>query len=71
MTGKVKWFNEARGFGFITAGGGEDYFLHITKLASRGRIPCTGDAVEFDVQMNPRGPHAVRVKILAPVGEGA
>ncbi len=59
-TGTVKFFNETKGFGFITPdGGGKDVFVHKTGLIEPIR---EGDKVTFDTQDSPKGPNAVNVK---------
>jgi len=64
--GKVKWFNDAKGIGFIANDDGSgDVFVHYTGIASDVPGKKTlkeGDAVEFDVEQNEKGPRAVNVK---------
>ncbi len=62
-TGKVKWFNESKGFGFITGDDGKDVFVHYSDLAGEGfRTLAEDDAVEFEVTESDRGPKAINVK---------
>jgi cold shock protein len=63
-TGTVKWFNDAKGFGFITQdGGGEDLFCHHTAIQSQGfRSLQEGQKVEFDVARGPKGLQAQNVR---------
>jgi CspA family cold shock protein len=62
-TGTVKWFNDAKGFGFITPEGGErDCFVHYSSIQGDGfRSLAEGDRVEFDVVEGPKGPAAENV----------
>ena len=62
--GKVKWFNDAKGYGFITPDdGSKDVFVHHTAIQSQGfRTLQEGDAVEFEVQQGQKGPAAANVK---------
>jgi cold shock protein len=60
--GTVKWFNESKGFGFITKEDGEDVFVHHTSISGSGFKSLTeGQAVEFDVEKTPKGPRATNV----------
>jgi len=61
MNGTVKFFNESKGFGFITGEDGKDYFVHISGLGEGVRLQ-DNDAVTFDVEEGDRGPKAVNVK---------
>ena len=64
--GTVKWFNDAKGFGFITMEGGEDVFVHFSAIQSQGfRSLAEGSQVEFDVVQGPKGLQAANV---TPVG---
>jgi len=59
--GTVKFFNEAKGFGFITDDEGKEYFVHVTGLIDEVR---EGDAVEFELKEGRKGLNAVDVKVL-------
>ncbi len=60
--GKVKWFNESKGFGFIEQEGGKDVFVHYTAIQTSGFKTLTeGDVVEFDVVDGPKGLQASKV----------
>jgi cold shock protein len=61
MNGTVKFFNEMKGFGFITADDGKEYFVHQSALEA-GVTLHENDAVSFDVEDGDRGPKAVNVK---------
>src|SRR5215831_5338476 len=61
--GKVKWFSEAKGFGFITQNSGEDVFVHFSAIQGDGfRTLADGDDVEFEVAKGPKGLHATVVR---------
>ena len=72
-TGKVKWFNNAKGYGFILAHtGGEDLFVHYSSIQMDGyRTLKAGQNVEFDIQQGPKGLHAVNIRLDADVATGA
>jgi CspA family cold shock protein len=60
--GTVKWFNDAKGFGFLTREGGPDVFVHHSEIRSDGfRSLNEGDQVEFEVVDSPKGPRAANV----------
>jgi CspA family cold shock protein len=62
--GTVKWFNDAKGFGFISRANGEDVFVHHTAIKSEGfRSLKEGQAVQFDVVKGPKGWQAENVQI--------
>jgi CspA family cold shock protein len=61
-TGAVKWFNAAKGYGFIRRSDGEDVFVHYSAIQMSGyRTLEEGMEVEFEVQEGPKGPQAVNV----------
>jgi CspA family cold shock protein len=63
--GTVKWFNDAKGFGFISRQTGEDVFVHFSAIRSNGfRSLQEGQAVEFDVTKGPKGFQAENVQAL-------
>jgi CspA family cold shock protein len=63
--GTVKWFNDAKGFGFITQEGGADVFVHHTAIAAQGfRTLTEGQRVQFDVVEGPKGLQAANVTAL-------
>jgi CspA family cold shock protein len=66
LTGQVKWFNEGKGFGFITpADGSKDVFVHFSAINSDGfKTLAEGQNVEFTIQDSPRGPSAANVTAL-------
>ncbi|MFV1996852.1 MAG: cold-shock protein [Acidiferrobacterales bacterium] len=63
-TGTVKWFNESKGFGFISpADGSKDVFVHFSAISSEGfRTLAEGQEVTFDVEDGPKGPQATNVQ---------
>ena len=64
-TGTVKWFNESKGFGFITPDDGSaDVFAHFSAIASDGfRSLAEGQQVTFDTESGPKGPQAANIKV--------
>jgi CspA family cold shock protein len=63
--GTVKWFNEKKGFGFLSQEDGDDVFVHYSSIQNSGFKSLTeGQSVEFDVQDGPKGPQAVNVRAL-------
>ena len=66
LHGTVKWFNEAKGFGFISQPEGEDVFVHFSAIAGDGfKTLADGDAVEFEVTKGPKGLSAQNVRKAA------
>jgi cold shock protein len=63
--GTVKWFNGAKGFGFISRSNGEDVFVHYKAITGDGYKNLNeGDSVEFDVQTGPKGLQASNVRVV-------
>jgi len=64
-TGTVKWFNEFKGFGFITPNeGGSDVFAHFSAIVSDGfRTLAEGQKVSFQIEKGPKGPQAAQVSV--------
>ena len=64
-TGNVKWFNESKGFGFITPDdGSKDVFVHFSAISSEGfRTLAEGQKVTYDVENGPKGPQAANVQV--------
>ena len=64
-TGNVKWFNDSKGFGFITPeGGGEDLFAHFSAIQSNGfKTLAEGQRVSFDITTGPKGKQASNIQI--------
>lgn len=62
-TGRVKWFNESKGYGFIQRDEGPDVFVHYSNIVGKGfRTLKENDEVEFEVNEGPKGPQAVKVE---------
>ena len=64
-SGTVKWFNESKGFGFITpAEGGKDVFVHFSAIQAEGfKALAEGQAVSFNMEDGPKGPQATNVTV--------
>ncbi len=66
IQGTVKWFNSAKGFGFIAREGGKDVFVHFSAINMEGyKTLNEGDKVEFTIEDSPKGPQAANVVKLA------
>jgi len=66
LTGKVKWFNDAKGYGFIERPDGDDVFVHFTAIQGTGfRSLSEGQMVEFEVVDGPKGKQAANVTKVA------
>jgi CspA family cold shock protein len=62
MNGKIKWFNESKGFGFITREDGVDIFVHYTSIQGNGfKTLSEGQSVSFEIADGPKGPKAINV----------
>ncbi len=61
--GKVKWFNDAKGFGFITTEDGTDAFVHHSDILGQGfKTLAEGESVTFELAQGPKGPKAIQVQ---------
>jgi len=60
--GKVKWFNESKGFGFITGENGDDLFVHYSSIQGNGfKSLAEGDSVSYETEKGPKGPKAINL----------
>lgn len=71
ITGKVKWFSDAKGYGFIERAEGDDVFVHHSAIEGHGyKTLAEGEKVEFEVLDDPKGPKANNVVRLDPPADG-
>jgi len=63
--GRVKWFSDQKGFGFIEVEDGKDVFVHRTAIQGEGFILREGDEVEFEISQGPKGPQATNVRVVS------
>jgi len=65
-TGRVKWFNDKKGFGFIQVEGGKDVFVHHSAIQGEGlKSLREGDKVDFEISNGPKGPQATNVRVVS------
>ncbi len=67
-TGRVKWFNNAKGYGFILPeDGSEDYFAHYSSIVMEGyKTLKAGQLVSFEILEGPKGSHAINIQSIEP-----
>ena len=65
LTGTVKWFNDSKGYGFISGEDGKDVFVHYSGINGSGRLSLReGQQVEFEISDGPKGPQAINVNVI-------
>ena len=65
IKGKVRWFNEKKGFGFLEQPGGADVFVHFKAIRTKGITKLVeGVAVTFDIEQGQKGPNAANVELV-------
>jgi CspA family cold shock protein len=62
--GRVKWFSDQKGLGFIEVEGAKDVFVHRTAIQGKGFTLRKGDEVEFEISQGPKGPQATNVTVV-------
>jgi CspA family cold shock protein len=63
--GTVKWFNDQKGYGFISSTDGKDYFVHHSSILGEGfKTLKEGSSVQFDIEKTDRGPRAIQVSVI-------
>ena len=66
MTGRVKWFSDQKGYGFIEVEDGKDVFVHHSSIQGEGfKSLREGDEVEFEISNGPKGPQAANVRVVS------
>ena len=66
IQGTVKWFNESKGFGFLSQEAGPDVFVHHSEIKADGyRTLNEGDKVQFEITQSPKGPRAANVTLVS------
>ena len=65
VKGRVKWFSDQKGFGFIEVEDGKDVFVHRTAIHGEGFNLREGDEVEFEISQGPKGPQATNVTVVS------
>ena len=71
-TGKVKWFNDAKGYGFIEREDGDDVFVHYSAITGEGyRSLAEGSTVDFEIEEDAKGPRASNVVVTAAAAQEA